>query len=123
VAARGWHYEVASEPPVIELANIRFLAGYRRRHLVDDALVRRARAAGIDGATLAEAVTQVGGPAPQARATILHLMWTQELIVDTTQPLTSEKAPTRTLGAPHWYGGGPRDRVWRTDRSRHALQL
>lgn len=89
VTARGWRYEVASEPPVIELANIRFLAGYRRPHLVDGALLRRARAAGIDGATLAEAMTEVGGPAPQARATILHLMWTQEVIVDTTQPLTS----------------------------------
>lgn len=89
VNARGWRYEVASEPPVIELANIRFLAGYRRPQLVDDALVRHARAAGIDGATLAEAMTQVGGPTPLARATILHLMWTQELIVDTTQPLTS----------------------------------
>lgn len=89
VNARGWRYEVASEPPIIELANIRFLAGYRRPHLVDQALVRNVRAAGIDGATLAEAMKQVGGPAPQARATILHLMWTQELIVDTTQPLTN----------------------------------
>ncbi len=89
VTARGWRYEVASEPPVIELANIRFLAGYRRPHLVDDALVRHARAAGIDGVTLAEAVRQVGGPAPYARATILHLMWTREVIFDTTQRLTS----------------------------------
>ncbi|WGI36010.1 TnsA-like heteromeric transposase endonuclease subunit (plasmid) [Mycolicibacterium aubagnense] len=89
VTARGWRYEVASEPPVIELANIRFLAGYRRPHLVDGALLRHARAAGIDGATLAEAMKQIGGPAPQARATILHLMWTQEVIVDITQPLTS----------------------------------
>jgi PII-like signaling protein len=56
---------------------------------VDDALVRQVRAAGIDGVTLAEAIKEVGGPAPQARATILHLMWTQEIIVDTTQPLTS----------------------------------
>lgn len=51
VTARGWRYEVASEPPVIELANIRFFAGYRRPQLVDGALLRHARAAGIDGAT------------------------------------------------------------------------
>jgi hypothetical protein len=89
---RGWRYEVASEPPAIELANIRFLAGYRRPHLVDDALVRHVRAAGIDGVTVAEAVKQVRGPAPTVRATLLHLMWTQEVIVDMTQPLT-----TRTL--------------------------
>ena len=29
--ARGWRYEVWSEPPPIELENVRFLAGYRRR--------------------------------------------------------------------------------------------
>ena len=89
VNARGWRYEVASEPPVIELANIRFLAGYRRRHLIDDALVRQVRAAGIEGATLAEAMKQIRGPAPTVRATILHLVWTQELIIDMTQPLTA----------------------------------
>jgi hypothetical protein len=94
VNAQGWRYGVASEPPAIELANIRFLAGYRRPHLVDNALVRNVRAAAIDGATLAEAMKQVGGPAPKARATILHLMWTQELIVDTTPPLTS-RTPLR----------------------------
>ena len=89
VNARGWRYEVASEPPVIELANIRFLAGYRRRHLIDDALVRQVRAARIEGATLAEAMKQIRGPAPTVRATILHLIWAQELIIDMTQPLTA----------------------------------
>lgn len=58
-------------------------------HLVDGALLRHARAAGIDGAPLTEAMKQIGGPPPQARATILHLMWTQVLIVDTTQSLTN----------------------------------
>jgi hypothetical protein len=89
VNARGWRYEVASEPPVIELANIRFLAGYRRPALVDDALVRQVLAAGIDGATIGEAMKQICGPAPTVRATILHLMWTQELIIDMAQPLTA----------------------------------
>jgi hypothetical protein len=89
VNAQGWRYEVASEPPVVELANIQFLAGYRRQHHIDEALVHRVRAAGIDGATLAEAMKQIRGPAPLVRATILHLMWTQELIVDMTQPLSA----------------------------------
>lgn len=89
INARGWRYEVASEPPVIELANIRFLAGYRRAALVDHALLRQVLAAEIDGATFAEAMKQIHGPAHTVRATILHLMWTQELIVDMTQPLTA----------------------------------
>lgn len=62
VTARGWRYEVASEPPVIELANIRFLAGYRRPHLVDGALLRHARAAGIDGAPSATTKPSRGPP-------------------------------------------------------------
>ena len=33
VEARGWRCEVATEPPGIELANVRFLAGYRREWL------------------------------------------------------------------------------------------
>ncbi|MEZ5151197.1 MULTISPECIES: hypothetical protein [Rhodococcus] len=33
--ARGWRYEVWSEPPPIELENVRFLAGYRRAWLFD----------------------------------------------------------------------------------------
>ena len=41
----------------------------------------------IDGATLAEAMKQIRGPAPTVRATIPHLIWTQELIIDMTQPL------------------------------------
>ena len=33
--ARGWRYEVWSEPPPIELENVRILAGYRRAWLFD----------------------------------------------------------------------------------------
>lgn len=35
VEARGWRYEVWSEPPEAELANVRFLAGYRRDWLFE----------------------------------------------------------------------------------------
>ena len=35
LTARGWRYEVWSEPPPIELENVRFLAGYRRAWLFD----------------------------------------------------------------------------------------
>lgn len=33
VEARGWRYEVATEPSVVELENVRFLAGYWRSWL------------------------------------------------------------------------------------------
>ncbi|MGC9501223.1 TnsA-like heteromeric transposase endonuclease subunit [Streptomyces sp. WG7] len=35
VESRGWRYEVWSEPPDAELANVRFLAGYRRDWLFE----------------------------------------------------------------------------------------
>ena len=44
VQSRGWGYEVASEPPKMELENVRFLAGYRRDWLFDDELLDELRA-------------------------------------------------------------------------------
>ena len=35
VESLGWSYVVENEPPRIRLANVRFLAGYRRDWLVD----------------------------------------------------------------------------------------
>ncbi|MEV7931001.1 TnsA-like heteromeric transposase endonuclease subunit [Kitasatospora sp. NPDC088779] len=39
VLARGWDFEVWCEPPEAELANLRFLAGYRRGWLFDEDLL------------------------------------------------------------------------------------
>ncbi|WET81102.1 TnsA-like heteromeric transposase endonuclease subunit [Amycolatopsis sp. QT-25] len=52
VESRGWRYEVWSEPPAVELQNVRFLAGYRRDWLFDHGLLAELRAADLDGATL-----------------------------------------------------------------------
>ncbi|WP_258016517.1 TnsA-like heteromeric transposase endonuclease subunit [Streptomyces sp. AJS327] len=41
VASRGWRYEVWSEPPDAELANVRFLARYRRDWLFEPDLLDR----------------------------------------------------------------------------------
>jgi hypothetical protein len=43
VESRGWCYEVFSEPPQPELANVRFLAGYRRAWLFDQDLLEELR--------------------------------------------------------------------------------
>jgi len=45
VEQRGWRYEVWSEPPEAELANLRFLAGFRRDWLLDRNLMDELRAA------------------------------------------------------------------------------
>ena len=50
VQSRGWGYEVASEPSMMELENVRFLAGYRRDWLFDDELLDELRAMDLVGA-------------------------------------------------------------------------
>lgn len=48
VEGRGWVYEVWSEPPAVELANVRLLAGYRREWLFDPAVLAELREADVD---------------------------------------------------------------------------
>jgi hypothetical protein len=54
VLSRGWDFEVWSEPPEAELANLRFLAGYRRDWLFDEDLLAEIRGSDLDGALLGE---------------------------------------------------------------------
>lgn len=55
VEARGWKYEVWSEPPTAELENVRFLSGYRRDWLFDRGLVDELRVADLNGVSLRRA--------------------------------------------------------------------
>ncbi|MFJ6569166.1 TnsA-like heteromeric transposase endonuclease subunit [Streptomyces sp. NPDC091292] len=55
VLSRGWDFEVWSEPPETELANLLSLAGYRRDWLFDEDLLAEIRQADLHGATLGEA--------------------------------------------------------------------
>jgi len=89
VEARGWRYEVWSEPRSPELENLRFLAGYRRPWLFDVALLDRVRAADVEGRTFGEAVCGVDDCDPAAaRAAVLHLLWRGELETDLGTPLS-----------------------------------
>ncbi|MFD3381973.1 MULTISPECIES: TnsA-like heteromeric transposase endonuclease subunit [unclassified Streptomyces] len=49
VEARGWNYEVWSEPPTVELEHVRFLAGCRRDLLFSGALLEELRGIDLDG--------------------------------------------------------------------------
>jgi hypothetical protein len=88
VEARGWSYQVWSEPPRVELENVRFLAGYRRSWLVNQEAVRALEDALPDGATLGQAFAAV----PQydeaiVRASAFHLIWSGRWATDLHQPL------------------------------------
>lgn len=95
VESRGWRYEVLSEPPAVELGNVRFLAGYRRDWLFNGDLLDELRGADLMGATVDEAVRRFPArPRRLVRSALLHLLWRQELTIDLTRPL----APRTMLG-------------------------
>lgn len=89
VEARGWRYEVATEPDVVALANVRFLAGYRREWLFTPSLLARVRELDLDAVSLAEAVQCLPGePVHLVKAAVLHLLWRQEAAIDISEPLS-----------------------------------
>ena len=90
VQSRGWGYEVASEPPKMELENVRFLAGYRRDWLFDNELLDDLRAIDLVGATLGDAFGCLPRRRPAlVRSAVLHLLWRQEFKIDLTKPLNA----------------------------------
>ncbi|MFK0115185.1 TnsA-like heteromeric transposase endonuclease subunit [Streptomyces sp. NPDC090994] len=112
VESRGWRYEVWSEPPDAEMANVRFLAGYRRdwlfeadaseeihdeavdeepsERLFDPVILDEVRDRVADGDTLGEAFACLPDrPAPLVRAAILHLLWKQQWLTDLGVPLSA----------------------------------
>jgi hypothetical protein len=88
VGLRGWGFEDWYGAPPDLLANVRFLAGYRRRSVIDETLIPAVRAT-VTGPVaitdLERAITQVG-PA-LVRPVILHLLWFGELVADLSRPL------------------------------------
>jgi hypothetical protein len=90
VEGRGWRYEVWSEPPEAELANLRFLAGFRRGWLFDCGLLDELRASDFEGISLGKACRSLPDwPEALVRSAIFHLLWTQHFTVDLTRPMTA----------------------------------
>ncbi|SDY01836.1 hypothetical protein SAMN05216215_1018151 [Saccharopolyspora shandongensis] len=88
VESKGWWYQVCSEPPRVELENVRFLAGYRRDWLFETGLLGELGVADLDGLPLGEALKAAPGyPRPLVRSALLHLLWTQHFTFDLTVPL------------------------------------
>ncbi|MFF4754169.1 TnsA-like heteromeric transposase endonuclease subunit [Streptomyces sp. NPDC002514] len=83
VESWGWEYQVWCEPPHDERANLRFLAGYRHAWLFRAELLQEIRAADLDGATLGDAFRSFPNwPKELVRASIFHLLWSQDLSTD-----------------------------------------
>ncbi|WP_151478224.1 TnsA-like heteromeric transposase endonuclease subunit [Streptomyces albicerus] len=104
VMSRGWDFEVWSEPQEAELANLRFLAGYRRHWLFDHQVLTEVRQADLHGATLGEAFDAFPHrPTWQVRAAVLRLLWCQHFATDLSSPLSLRhqlcRGPVTVTGA------------------------
>jgi hypothetical protein len=90
-ADRGCEHELWSGADVQRLANVRFLAGYRRGALIEpltgiEATLRSDAVLTISGA---EAALKGAGVA-EPRTVALHLLWTAALRADLDRPLTGD---------------------------------
>ena len=72
VESLGWSFEVASEQPRVRMENVRFLAGYRRRALINDSALSHLRTRNLDGASVGEVIHATQGAEPLVRAALLH---------------------------------------------------
>ncbi|WP_345128447.1 TnsA-like heteromeric transposase endonuclease subunit, partial [Streptomyces chiangmaiensis] len=108
VLSRGWDFEVWCEPPEAELANLRFLAGYRRDWLFDEDLLAEVRVADLYGASLGEAFRAFPHhPEWRVRAAVLRLLWCQHFATDLSVPLSEHHELHR--GTTAVAGSGQRD--------------
>ncbi len=86
---RGWGFEEWYGADPVLLANVSFLAGYRRSSVIDGRLVPAVLAAAGGGRPVAEIERRVGAPAVLVRPVVLHLLWSGALVTDLEQPLGS----------------------------------
>jgi hypothetical protein len=88
---RGWRTEVWSGTDPDLLANVRFLAGFRRSELFEaDLLADAAQVA--PGRTVAETESVLVGrwPPLSVRPAVLHLLWSGRLRTDIVRPLDAD---------------------------------
>lgn len=90
VESLGWSYLVVNEPPPIRLANVRFLAGYRRDWLVNQDILGEMRSCGgrFSGMSIEDAEHSVPGHlAALVRPVLMHLLWRQDYTVNLDEAL------------------------------------
>jgi len=86
-ALRGWGFEEWYGAPPVLLANVSFLAGYRRASVIDHGLIPAVLGAVGGGCPIGEAERLAGAPLLLVRPVVLHLLWSGVLITDLGQPL------------------------------------
>ncbi|WP_219806388.1 TnsA-like heteromeric transposase endonuclease subunit [Streptomyces sp. SM12] len=86
---QGWAYEVWSGTEAGLLENVRFLAGYRRSHLLRAELAPEVLASARQQSTIGGIEAALAGrfPAEVVRPVVLHLVWSGALLADLDEPL------------------------------------
>jgi hypothetical protein len=89
IEGHGWQYEIWSGADPVLLANLRFLAGYRRPGLLPGGLLDDVLAAVRPGDTIGGVISRVsGGRCPgEVKAAVLRLLWQQRLRTDLSSRL------------------------------------
>jgi hypothetical protein len=98
-AGRGWAFEAWSGADPQLLANVRFLAGYRRRAVIAGELIPAVLDAAGRQLTIG-AIEQALSKWPRqelVRPVVLHLMWSGRLRADLRQPLGTD-TPVQLAG-------------------------
>jgi len=89
--AHGWGYEIWSGGDPVMVENVRFLAGYRRRGVVDEALLERVWSRVVDGDAIGVLERRAAGDSPgwTVRPAVLALLWRHRLVTDLQRPLSA----------------------------------
>ena len=87
--ARGWGHEIWAGADPVLLANVRFLAGYRRPGMPPDAVTAAVLGEVRSGESIGGLLDRIepACPRPEARAAVLRLLWKRSLGTDLSRPL------------------------------------
>jgi hypothetical protein len=87
-SALNWSYTTQSEPPRVFLANLNWLAGYRRKPPGFAALCERMIESAATQPTIDELLAGIGEDAARARPILFYLIWNRMLEVDMLELLS-----------------------------------
>jgi len=84
IEGHGWHYEIWSGADPVLLANLRFLAGYRRTGLLPEGGLDDILAAVMPGDTIGGVISRMSRTRRpgEVKAAVLSLLWQQRLATD-----------------------------------------
>ncbi|MDT4995499.1 MAG: hypothetical protein QOH97_5391 [Actinoplanes sp.] len=100
-ALRGWSFEVWSGADTRLLANVAFLAGFRRPSVVCEDLIGAVLAVTAQPVTVGEVERALASQAPMelVRPVVCHLLWCGRLTADMSRPIDRDTELTVAGGA------------------------